>query len=220
MTQGFVTFPRWMTVFIFDWPVGGGGCSAAPALSSILWHRALCSSPHNTYRICIETAFCESCLTFPKAWEIQMGRCLSGTGLGLAWLLGRLPALRQQGKLNQNPSGGLGHVRPVDAAIQSGSSSGSGSVWAVLANTLGGRDAVVTMLSVQQCPLTDGVCWEDPSQAAGEGAGMAGVEHWRQWLLWLGSPRFWACVPLGLLCTLCVRLERLWAASPNWQLFC
>lgn len=67
----------------------------------------------------IEIAFCESCLTFPKAWEIQMGRCLSGTGLGLAWLLGRLPTLRQQGKLNQKSFGGLGHVRPVDAPIQS-----------------------------------------------------------------------------------------------------
>lgn len=125
--------------------MAGGGCSAAPALSSMLWHRALCISPQNNmYRI-----FCESCLTFPKAWEIQMGRCLSGTGLGLAWLLGRLPALGQQGALNQN-SWRLGSRQARGVWQQQWlwvrlSCSGKHPWWQRLC---------VTMLSVQQCPLT------------------------------------------------------------------
>lgn len=108
---------------------------------------------HTEYGIHIEMAFCDSCLTFPKAWEIQMGRCLSGTGLGLAWFLGRLPALREQEKLNQNPFGGLGHVRPVDAEVQSLAAAVTPGQSELFWQTPLVAEAVcVPMLSVQQCP--------------------------------------------------------------------
>lgn len=70
-----------------------------------------------------------------------MGRCLSGTGLGLAWLLGRLPALSQQGALNQTSFGGLGHVSPAGTAIgvwQQQSLGQAKLFW----QTLGGRDSM------------------------------------------------------------------------------
>lgn len=50
-----------------------------------------------------------------------MERCLSGIGLGLGWLLGRLPTFRQQAskKKKKKSFGGLGHVRPVNAPFPS-----------------------------------------------------------------------------------------------------
>lgn len=108
--------------------------------------------------------------------------------------------LGQQGALNQNPFGGLGHVRPVDAAIGVWQ-----QPWLWVRLSCSGKHPWWQRLRVLQCSVLssvssqpDGMCWKDPPQAVPEGAGVAGAEHCGiQWLLWLGSPRFWAHVPRG-----------------------
>lgn len=100
-----VSWMEWQFLFLTSVWVAVVVRSAPSALSSISQRGAqMCFSLQsnviyrNSFLWELQTLWSENCLTFPKAWEIQMERCLSGTGLGLGWLLGRLPTFRQQVK--------------------------------------------------------------------------------------------------------------------------